>query len=295
MGPWKKRRSERGLPPETDGAAPWLFLAPSLLAVTVLVLLPFLDAVRRSFFSAMSGQFVGLKNYITVLNNEAFQLAAANTARFVAVCIPILLCFSLLLALLVNAFREQRGVFKTSFLIPMSIPVASIVLLWKVVFHENGLFNILLVALGGQAVNWLDSPGTFYVLVFTYLWKNTGYDMILWLSGLTSISPALYESAQIDGAGPVARFFRITLPGLMPTLFTVTVLSLLNSFKVFREAYLIGGSHPNESIYMLQHIFNNWFTTLDVDKMCAGAVLMALVVFGVIMLLQRAWGREGFQ
>lgn len=282
--PWEVR--------ESDGIVPWLFLIPSLLAVTLLVLAPFADVVRRSFFSAMSGQFVGFQNYLTVFRNDAFRTAAANTARFVVVCIPILLVFSLLLALLVNAFKEKRGVFKTSFLIPMAIPVASIVLLWKVVFHENGLFNIFITALGGEAINWLDSEWTFYVLVFSYLWKNTGYDMVLWLSGITAISPSLYESAEIDGAGAVQRFFRITLPGLMPTLFTVTVLSLLNSFKVFREAYLIGGSYPNKSIYMLQHLFNNWFVKLDVDKMCAGAVLLALVVFALIMLLQAFWGKE---
>lgn len=282
--PWEVR--------ESDGIVPWLFLIPSLLAVTLLVLAPFADVVRRSFFSAMSGQFVGFQNYLTVFRNDAFRTAAANTARFVVVCIPILLVFSLLLALLVNAFKEKRGVFKTSFLIPMAIPVASIVLLWKVVFHENGLFNIFITALGGEAINWLDSEWTFYVLVFSYLWKNTGYDMVLWLSGITAISPSLYESAEIDGAGAIQRFFRITLPGLMPTLFTVTVLSLLNSFKVFREAYLIGGSYPNKSIYMLQHLFNNWFVKLDVDKMCAGAVLLALVVFALIMLLQAFWGKE---
>lgn len=289
---WKRRTKQPWEIRESDGVTPWLFLIPSLLAVTFLVLAPFADVVRRSFFSAMSGQFVGVQNYLTVFQNEAFQTAAFNTARFVGVCIPILLVFSLLLALLVNAFKEQKGVFKTSFLIPMAIPVASIVLLWKVVFHENGLFNILITALGGESVNWLDSEWTFYVLVFSYLWKNTGYDMVLWLSGITSISPSFYESAEIDGANAIQRFFRITLPGLMPTLFTVTVLSLLNSFKVFREAYLIGGSYPNKSIYMLQHLFNNWFVKLDVDKMCAGAVLLALVVFVLIMLLQKFWGRE---
>lgn len=299
--PWSRRRvpaeAAGGPPPEfepeTDGAVPWLFLCPSLLSVAVLVLLPFLDAVRRSFFSAMSGQFVGFKNYAAVLRNEAFRLAAANTARFVLVCIPLLLGFSLLLALLVSAVREKRGIFKTSFLIPMSIPVASVVLLWRVVFHEHGLFNALLGRLGCAPVNWLDSGGTFFVLVFTYLWKNIGYDMVLWLSGLTAIPPALYESASIDGAGALQRFFRITLPNLTPAFYTVAVLSLLNSFKVFREAYLIGGSYPNQSIYMLQHLFNNWFTSLDVDKMCAGAVLMALAVFALILLLQRLWGREG--
>ena len=148
------RRRKKELPPWRQGeraedrAVPWLFLLPSLLAVSVLVLVPFGDVVRRSFFSAMSGQFVGLKNYISVLQNDAFRLAAANTAKFAAVCIPILLVFSLLLALLIHAVEDKRGIFKTSFLIPLSIPVASIVLLWKVVFHENGLFNQLLYLVG---------------------------------------------------------------------------------------------------------------------------------------------------
>ena len=103
----------------------------------------------------------------------------------------------------------------------------------------------------------------------------------------TAINPALYEAAQIDGAGSIKRLIKITLPNLLPTLFTVTVLSLLNSFKVFREAYLIAGSYPDNSIYMLQHLFNNWYSSLDVDKMCAGAVMMAFIVFTLIMLLQK--------
>lgn len=297
MSLWKQKKKRpdgrSAVKPVSDGITPWLFLAPSLLMVSVLVLAPFGDVVRRSFFSAMGGQFVGLKNYLDVFRNEAFQLAAGNTARFTLICIPILLVFSLLLALLVNAFQERRGIFKTSFLIPMSIPAASVVLLWQAVFHENGLLNRLLQSMGQPTVSWLDSGAAMAVLMFTYIWKNTGYDMVLWLSGITSISPALYESASLDGAGALRRFFHITLPGLMPTMFTAAVLSLLNSFKVFREAYLIAGSYPHESIYMLQHVFNNWFTKLDVDKMCAGAVLMALAVAALIGLLQLVWGRDG--
>ena len=292
---WKRNKKrydgQPAMKPELDGITPWLFLTPSLLTVSVLVLVPFGDVLRRSFFSAMGGEFVGLKNYLDIIQNGAFQLAAGNTAKFTLICIPILLAFSLLLALLVDAFKEQHGVFKTSFLIPMSIPVASVVLLWKVVFHENGLLNRLLQSMGWETISWLDSGWAMAVLMIIYIWKNAGYDMVLWLSGITAISPALYEAASLDGAGALRRFFRITLPNLMPTLFTVTVLSLLNSFKVFREAYLIAGSYPYESIYMLQHVFNNWFTKLDVDKMCTGAVLMALVVIALIGLLQLVWGR----
>ena len=276
---------------KTDGMTPWLFLLPSLLSVGVLVLFPFADVVRRSFFSAMGGQFVGIKNYWNVLQNEAFRLAAGNTAVFTLLCIPLLLGVSLMLALLVSAGKEKAEVFKTTFLIPMSIPAASVVLLWKAVFHENGLANRLLEAAGGAPTDWLNSGTAMGVLLFTYIWKNAGYDMVLWLYGLTSISPALYEAAALDGAGALRRFLRITLPGLRLTLFTAAVLSLLNSFKVFREAYLISGNYPHESIYLLQHLFNNWFSRLDVDKMCAGAVLMSLASMTLIGLLQWIWGR----
>ncbi len=277
--------------PELDNLTPWLFLMPSLLLVSILVLLPFGDVLRRSFCSAMGGQFVGLKNYKNVFQNEAFQLAASNTAKFTFICIPILLSLSLLLALLIDALKKQHSIFKTLFLIPMSIPVASVVLLWKVIFHENGLFNRLLSIMDLVPVNWLNSKWTILVLIITYIWKNTGYNMVLWLSGITTISPTLYEAASLDGAGVLHRFFCITFPNLMPVLFTTTVLSLLNSFKVFREAYLISGSYPHKSIYMLQHLFNNWFTRLDIDKMCAGAVLMALLVIILIGLLQLIWRR----
>lgn len=174
----------------------------------------------------------------------------------------------------------------------MAIPVASIVLLWRVIFHKNGLLNAFLALWDAAPVDWIGSRAAFGVLVFAYLWKNFGYDMVLWLSGLGAINPALYEAAQIDGAGSIRRFTQITLPNLMPVFFTTTVLSLLNSFKVFREAYLIAGSYPEESIYMLQHLFNNWYGNLDVDKMCAGAVMMALFVFILIMLLQKVLSRE---
>ena len=279
--PWKER------------IVPWLFLAPSLFVVSVMVLLPLLDAFRRSFFLAVSSRFVGLQNYISVLGNSAFKLAAGNTAKFIAVCMPLLLVISLSIALMLTAFQEKHGIFKTSFLVPMAIPVASIVLLWRVIFHRNGLLNGILALWDAAPVDWIGSAASFGVLVFAYLWKNFGYDMVLWLSGISAINPALYEAAQIDGAGSIKRFVKITLPNLMPTLFTVTVLSLLNSFKVFREAYLIAGSYPDDSIYMLQHLFNNWFSNLDMDKMCAGAVMMASLVFILIMILQRILNRGG--
>ncbi len=171
----KKRIANRKMAPELDGITPWIFLLPSLLLVSVLVLVLFCDVLRRSFFSAMGGQFAGFRNYRDVFQNEAFQQAAGNTARFTLICIPVLLLFSLLLALLVDALKEKRGIFKTSFLIPMSIPVASVVLLWKVIFHENGLLNHLLGSAGLETVHWLNRESAMTVLMATYIWKNAGY------------------------------------------------------------------------------------------------------------------------
>lgn len=292
MKRWRNKAAEKDRVHEEGAWVPWLFLLPSLLAVSIFVVVPFADVVRRSFFSAIGGKFVGFQNYISVFHNQAFQLAARNTAKFTAVCIPLLLVVSLLLALLLDAVRERRGILKTSFLIPLTIPAASMVLLWKVIFHENGLLNRMLDAVGIAGVDWLNTSWAFGVLVGTYLWKNAGYNMILWLSGITAIPPSLHESAALDGAGSWKRLWHITLPNLAPTFFyRNAVLSVLNSFKVFREAYLLAGSYPDDSIYLLQHLFNNWFLNLDVDMMCAGAVLMALVVFLLLALLQQILGR----
>jgi multiple sugar transport system permease protein len=270
----------------------WLFLLPSLIGITIFILIPFVDAVRRSFCEAMSGRFIGLENYRNVFTNKAFLLAAKNTGRFMLTCIPLLLFLSLLLSILIFGLKRYGDFLKTTFLIPMAIPVASVVLLWQVVFHNNGLLNKMLSMLGGQTIDWMHTSNAFYVLVFTYLWKNIGYDMVLWLAGLNGISSALYEAASIDGAGAWQRFRYITLPGLLPTLFLVSVLSVINSFKVFREAYLIAGSYPDSSIYMLQHLFNNWFVTLDIQKICAAAVIVAIVILCFILVMQ--WiGKRG--
>lgn len=169
-------------------------------------------------------RFVGLANYQSVLENTAFQLAARNTVRFLCTCVPILLLCSLFLALGVQAVARQRNgrdtrrgkVFRTSFLLPMAIPVASIVILWKVLFAKNGLVNGLICSLGGHAVDFMGTEAAFWVLVFTYVWKNAGYDMILWLAGLDGISADLYEAASVDGANAWQKFFTSHCPTCCP-------------------------------------------------------------------------------
>lgn len=283
--------------------APWLFLAPSLGGVAVFTAIPFLDVVRRSFQDAMGRRFVGLDNYRAVADNPAFRLAAGNTARFLLICIPLLMVLSFGAALLLaggadssgesgdledvsregdrdGRNRRQRGkgygIFRTTLVLPMTIPAAGMVLVWKIFLCPDGVLNQFLTAVTGQVweVDWAFSRWAFPVLIITYLWKNIGYDMILWLAGLGGISGELYEAAKMDGAGFWARLRYVTIPCLRGTCGLVGILSVVNSFRVYREAYLLAGSYPDSSIYLIPHLFAHWFLNLDVQKMTAVAVML---------------------
>ena len=278
----KKSRLRRG-----EARAAWAFIIPSLLGIAILVLVPFGEAIRRSLYNNPGTRFMGLHNYESVLVNPAFKQAAGNTGKFILICVPILLLISFILALSVQAMGKRSRTYKTTYLLPMAIPVASVSLLWKVVFADNGLANGVLTWMGAEPVSFLGSNAAFWVLIFTYLWKNSGYNMIIWLSGMDGISKDLYEASEVDGAGYWQKLWYITIPNLFPALGMLSVLSLLNTFKVFREAYLVAGKYPHDSIYLLQHLFNNWFYQLDLGRLTAGAVMMAMVMLIVILVLQR--------
>ena len=264
------------------------FLAPSLMGVVVFMGLPFGDVMRRSFLDAVGRAFVGVENYKIVWGNGAFRLAAGNMLRFLVIAVPVLFVVSLVLSLLV--FQVGRGIFKTSLVLPMVIPAAAMVLVWKILLCRDGVLNQILSGITGRAwdVDWVNGDTAFWVLMITYVWKNAGYDMLLWLAGLGGISESLYDAARVDGAGGWAQLRYITLPCLQWTMGLVIVLSVVNSFRVYREAYLLAGSYPDQRIYMIPHLFGHWFLTLDVQKMCtaaailvAGALLAAGAVRGV--------------
>ena len=277
------------------------FLLPSFLGVIVFVLAPFADVCRRSLTTAVTGEFRGIDNYKQVFENKAFWLAAGNTAKFVLVCLPLLIGLGLIIACFLSRFTRIHFL-KSAFLFPMAVPAATVVLVWKLVFARQGFLNLFLTRLGEAAysagvlqsapvfdIDYMGTGAAFWVLVFSYIWKNLGYTVVLWLTGILSISTQIREAARVDGAGEFTCFVRIIMPNLRPVLYTITVLSFLNTFKAFREAYLVAGSYPDESMYLLQHLFNNWFTNLDFDKMAAAAVILGFILFAAILLLQKLW------
>lgn len=270
----------------SEGWAAALFLLPSVSGFAVFFLVPFAAGFWYSLVDTpIGGTFVGLRNYEELLDNPAFLRAARNTLLFTGVSVPINMLLSLLLAMLLNRSVYLRQWLRIGFLAPLVIPVASVVLVWQVVFDLNGSLNGWLQAWGIAPKDWMESDMAFWVVVIVYLWKNVGYNMVIFLAGLQNIPAEYYEAASIDGAGALRKWRTITLVYLAPTAFFVLIMSIINSFKVFRETYMIAGDYPQERIYMLQHYMNNMFRSLDYQKLTSAAFLMVLVIVALVFVL----------
>lgn len=263
----------------------WWFLLPSFAGVLLFVLLPFGWVVVTSFSK-------GLLNYKMVLTNEAFLLAVKNTLKFTGIGIPLLLLLSFAAALGIYKSKYMR-ILKSAYLLPMAVPTAVVALIWKVFFHRAGIANQILAAFGAGAADGLSGGASFWVLIISYIWKNMGYTVVLWIAGIAAIPQSITEAARVDGANEWQNLRYMVLPQLKPVFYTVTMLSFLNSFKVFREAYLVAGSYPHRDMYLLQHLFNNWFTNLEIDKMSSAAVLLAVFFALCSLALQGLWEEEG--
>ncbi|AJS59795.1 carbohydrate ABC transporter permease [Paenibacillus sp. IHBB 10380] len=267
-----------------DTSAAMMFLAPSGVGFAMFYLIPFAMGVFYSFMdSTVDSQFVGLDNYRELLASNSFRQAASNTFYFSAVSVPLMLVLSLGLAILLNQNIYFRKWLRTAFVLPLVVPVASIILIWQMLFDWNGSLNAWLSYFGSERVDWMKTDAARNVVIIVYLWKNIGYNVILFLAGLQQIPKDYYETAQIEGAGRLRQFRSITLVYLTSTMFFVVIMSIINSFKVFRETYLIAGDYPHDSIYMMQHYMNNMFMSLDIQKLTAAATLMFGCIFLIVM------------
>ena len=243
----------------------------------------------------ISHNFVFLDNFKNVLGNSSFLLAATNTLKFSAVAVPLAVVLSLLLAASLDCNIPFKSQFRSFFLSPMMVPVASIVLIWQVLFHYNGVVNEFLVNFGAEKIDWLKSEYGQVVVILLFLWKNLGYNMILFMAGIGSIPKDLIEVARLESASKWQIFIHIKVRYLSSTILFVTILSLINSFKVFREIYLLSGDYPYDSIYMLQHFMNNTFRNLDYQKLSAAAILMSLVmivIIGILFIAENRFGKD---
>lgn len=268
--------------------------APILLGTAVFFLLPLcITAYYSMTFGIGGAQFVGVDNYITVLQSERFRLASYNTLRFLYTGVPAIMALSLALALVLRRKLFGTSLFRNALLFPMVVPVAGIVMLLQVFFADKGVINGVLNNIGADKIGFFNSPSAFWILIGLYLWKNCGYNVILFLAGLAMIPTELYQTADIEGANALQKFRYITLPLLLPTMFFVAVLSIINSFKSYREAFLLGGKHPHDSIYFIQHFLNNNFENLNYQRLSVAAMILFACIFVLIAVLyycQEKWG-----
>lgn len=267
-----------------EAAVGLLLASPAVVGLLAFLVLPFGYTFLRSFTTGLGwGRFVGLENYAQLFENRLFLLALKNTFLFLACGLALILPLSLFLALLLQKAGKWGKPLALALLFPMVLPVSAIVIVVNLVFAENGLLSQMT-----GPTPWMDSPFAFVILLGLYLWKNVGIGVVILLAGLTTIPGELYESASMDGAGKWVRLTKVTLPMLRPELLVVTILSTLNAFKNFREAFVLGGDHPHESIYMLQHFMNNNFENMNFPRLSVAAVVFFILLFCLYALLLKS-------
>ncbi|MCR5718336.1 MAG: sugar ABC transporter permease [Oscillospiraceae bacterium] len=274
----------------------WSWLIPSLAGVLVFYVIPFCVVIYYSVLdNPIFKRFVGLNNFLSLFKNESFLTACKNTAIFTVIAVPLSVVLALFIAMALEAKIPGKSLIRTCFLCPMMVPIASVVLVWQVIFHMHGSLNQFIGMFGAQPVDWLKSSWSYMVLTIMFLWKTLGYNMILFMSALGGIPKDILEVASLEGASPAYTFFHIKLRYLSPTILFVTILSVMSSFKMFREVYLLTGDYPSPNVYLLQHFMNNTFNSLDYQKLSSAAVLLAVlmaVIMGVLFFLERKLGED---
>ena len=251
-----------------------LFLAPILAGTALFFAIPFGMVLARSF--GLPNAF-GTSHYAAVLNSEAFRLAAGNTAAFLLLGVPTVLACALGIALLLYSRPPLGRLCSNTILLPLVLPLASIVLFLETLIPPRIL----------------EGPGAFWVLLGLYVWKNSGYLALLFLAGLNMIPVELYQFAALEGADHRQQLFYITLPQLKSTFGFAGVIAVINNFRCYREAFLLGGKHPAESIYLMQHFLNNNFENLNFPRLSVASVLSALPILiaaGAVAVFRRRFG-----
>ena len=269
----------------------WLLLLPGLAGLMLFYVVPFFGGI---YFSVTDGtyenNFVGLQNYVQVLQNPMFQLGLRNTWELSLLCAPVIWLLAFILSAMLRTLKEKSTPFRNILLLPYLMPSSAMLLIWTLMFDYGGVVNRLVVAMGLERILWLEGDALRFPIVLLYVWKNLGFSVVLFASALSAVHPSLYEYAALEGAGWWTQAFRITLPQILPTAFLVFVLAWVNAFKIFKEVYFIGGSYPTQQIYTLQHFMNNMFAKLDYQKVTTAAYLFAIgvMVLFALMYLSKA-------
>ncbi len=285
--------------------AGWVFVAPALIVLGVFFGLPVFSALLLSLSDfdlyALADwdnlRFVGLDNYIDLLQTPLFWKSLGNTFYFVLVGVPLSIGVSLAAAVLLNApVTRFRAFFRTALFAPVVTTLVAVAVIWRYLFHTSyGLVNWALGHIGIAPVDWLGDPNwAMPTIILLAVWKNFGYNMVIFLAGLQAIPQDLYEAARIDGASRRRQFWHITLPMLGPVLMVVGVITVAGYFQLFAEPYVMTRGDPLQStVSVLYFMFEEGFRWWNLGRASAVAFLLFLIIFAVTSVMMRFGRRKG--
>ena len=262
-----------------NNKVPVIMLCISVLGFLCFYFFPFVFSLAYALTdNPINLAFVGLNNFIDLFHNKYFLLGLKNTIIFMLISIPLNMLLSLVVALIINKLKIYRNYFSLIFLIPLVIPSATTAFFWENLFSVDGIANKYLSVLGIEKIDWFQSRYGMFVMIMIFLWKNIGYNMALFVSGLNNIPSSYYECADVEGANAFQKFTKITMVYLAPTSFLILIMTFVNSFKIFKEIYIITGEYPHESLYVLQHYMNNMFLSLNYSKLVSAVYVLTVVI-----------------
>jgi multiple sugar transport system permease protein len=281
---------------DNDTISAWIFLAPALILLGIFVLYPIAYLFYLSFttgsFTRAGTHWIGFRNYWRLLASPDFWQVLGNTIYFTLATVIPSLVIPLGLAVLLDRSLALRGLLRTAYFIPSITSLVAVGLGFRWLFQTDGPINGWLGTIGISPVPWLSSTTwAMPVLILLSIWKQLGFNMVVFLSGLQTIPTSRYEAAELDGAGPWQKFWHITLPGLRPTLIFAAVTTAIFSLRSFEQVYVITGGGPlNSTNLLVYYIYDQAFAQFDFGYAAAAATLLLAVTLVLVYVQLNAWG-----
>ena len=272
----------------------WFMVAPTIIGLFILNIWPFIQTIYTSFCEHLGFghyRFIGLQNYIDMFQTPEFWKATWNTVWFCFLTVPVGVILALFVAMLLNTKVKFKGGFRTIFFLPLVCAPAAVAMVWQVIFNgDNGILNQIL----GTQIQWITNSKTAMVAVaIVSVWSSVGYDAVLLLAGLQNIPKTLYEANSIDGAGKVRQFFTITLPMVSPTMFSVLIMRLMSSMKVYDLIYMMSDD-TNPAMADMQSLMYLFYRSSFVagDRGYGSAIVIWTVCLILLVTLIQFWGQK---
>jgi multiple sugar transport system permease protein len=297
--------TRKGAAEREDNITAWLMSAPAIILLSVFLIIPFIMAFGLSFTNQrlipnvnVPTQFIGLTNYGRMLEDSSFVQALLNNLLFAVVVVPVQTSLSLGMALLVNQKLPGVNFFRTIYFVPVATVMVVVAVIWSLIYNSpQGLMNAFanVVTFGAvKEVAWLDNPVTaFPAIMLLSIWQGAGYQMLIFLAGLQSISIDMYEAAGIDGATPVQQFWKITLPSLRNTLIFVVVTTTIFAFQLFDQNWIMTKGGPqNSTLTLVMKMVQDGFQQQKIGFASAISVIFFLIVFSISLVQRRLLPEE---